>query len=111
MASILAAHDPGFLPLPVAGLFRGALVVELLADYECQLALHHMAFPVELQGDAGMPFVLGARKYFGDLFLVEQQLARTIRLGDLMGAGRVQGGEVRTQQPGLAILDQDISIG
>jgi len=107
----LFPHDAALLTLPVAVLLGGALVVQLLAGHQRQLALHSVALPVELERHAGVPLVLGAREDLGDLLAMQQQLAGPCRVGDLVGAGGVERHDMAAQQPRLAVLDQDIGIG
>src|SRR5690554_2036782 len=68
-------HDMAFLSLPVAIFLGGALVMQLFARYQCQLALHLVALPVELERHTGVSLLLGAGENLGDLLLVQQQLA------------------------------------
>src|SRR5699024_6981587 len=105
---VLFAHDAALLALPVAVLFGGALVMQLLAGNQRQLALHPVALPVQLERHAGVALLLGAREDPGDLLAVQQQLARARGSGNLVGAGGVERHDVAAQQPGLAVLDQDV---
>ena len=108
---VMFPHDSPFLAIPVAVLFRGALVVNLFTGHQRELAFDLVAFPVKLEWHAGVALVLGDREQLGDLFAMQQQLSRARGVSDFMGAGGIQRHDMAAQQPGFTIANQDIGVG
>src|SRR5690606_4975561 len=104
------AYQSLLLAIPVPVLLAGALVVVLLALDQGNLALDQMFFPVERQGDAAVALPRGPGVYLFQLLGGQQQLAGAGRVGDDVGAGGLQGGDVGAEQVGFAILEQDVAV-
>jgi len=66
--------------------------------------------PVQRQRYAGVAFLLYGAEQLAQLALVQQQLAGAGRVGNDVCAGAGQRRDVRTHQPGFAILEQDVAV-
>ncbi len=83
------AYDALFVHGPLAVFLAGALVVVLLTLGQRDLALHQVALPIQLYGNAGVAFLIDVGKQLGELFVVQQQLLNAGGVGDHVGAGGV----------------------
>src|SRR5690606_27058412 len=99
------------LALPVALLFRLALVVALLSACEAQFHLHPSILPVHCRGNERVPLALDSANEAVDLAPVQQQLAGTPGIGDHVGGGRVQRCDLRAEQEQFAVPDQGVAVG
>ena len=104
-------HQPFFVPLPILVAGAGAFVVLLLPLAQGNFALNLVALPVQGGGHAGVTLLLGGDKNLRQLTRVQQQFAQPLWLGDDMGAGVGQRGDVSTGQVGLALVQGDEGIG
>ncbi len=104
-------HNSAFLAIPVAVLLGGALVMDLLARHQRQLALHLVALPVQLERYTGVALVLRDRKDLGDLLTVQQQFSGAGGVGYFVGAGRVQWRHMAAQQVCFAVANHNIGVG
>src|SRR5262249_54149972 len=82
----LAPHprQPLLVALPIALLFRGALVVLLLALGNTDLQFGAAVFPVQLERHERVALALHGGRESAQLFRIQQQFARADRVGDDM---------------------------
>ncbi len=78
------------------------LVVFLLAFTQGNFALDQVLAPVKREADAGVTLLLHRGKQLFQLALVKQQFAAARRVGNDVGAGCRQGGDLAAKQPGFA---------
>ena len=110
-SSSAVPHDPFLLPLPVAFLDVGALVVLLLALGQADFQLGATMRPVQVERDQGVARAFDLADQARQLPPVQQQLARARGVGDLVRAGVLERREVGADQEGLAVLDGDVGLG
>jgi len=103
-------HRTLFLNGPLAIFLDIALVVFLLALGKRDLTLDEMFFPVDLGGHTGVALLLDAGEQARQLFAMQQQLAGAVRFADDVGAGGVERRDVATDQPGFAVLEDDVAV-
>src|SRR5690606_31609755 len=97
------------LALAVPRAQRLPLVVLLLTARHRDLDLGDPARQIHLQGDDGEPFLLDAAQQAIDLLAMEQQLARAQRLVPEV-TRLIVGGDVRVNQPQLAVARLDVAL-
>ena len=87
-----------------------ALVVSLFALRKGDSGFHQVALPVQAGTDAGFSLGLGGDEDFGQLFFVQQQFAGACGIGHEMRGRGLQRGNLRAQQPRLAVFYQHVGI-
>src|SRR5690606_30727170 len=105
------AQQPRLVALPVAVLDGLSLVVGLLALRQGELDLRPPSrVEVDRQRDQRHPLALDRADHLLDLAPMEQQLARPFRLV-IETVAVAELGNVRVDQPGLAILHVGVALG
>src|SRR5690606_30671096 len=110
-ASSPLAQQPGLVALPVALLDRLALVVGLLALGQRQLDFRPpFAVEIDAERDQRHALALDRADHLLDLALVEQQLARPLRLV-VEAVAVAELGDVGVDQPSLAAAHFGVALG
>lgn len=106
----LGAHGTLQLTVRVAFALGVAFVVFLFTFTQRDFALDQVLLPVNGKGHAGIAFLLNRAGELFELALVQQQFSGACRVSDDVRAGSLERRDVATHQPGLAILEQHVTV-
>ncbi len=109
--SCLVAQDAFFLSLPVAFFDVGALVVLFFAFGKADFELGAATGPVEVERDEGVAGAFNLADEGVQLLALEQKLAGACGVGDFVGAGLFERGDVGADEEGFAVFERDVCFG